>query len=98
MSKQCSKSRTTSKITEEKQNPCLEDDVFEKKTRNTIHNYYLELDSIVRSIFKGYCPRTNMKWPTCAGCHEEKPGHLNSVRNRVDHLLTQIIELHEVLG
>jgi hypothetical protein len=39
-----------------------------------------------------------MKWPTCAGCHEEKPGHLNSVRNRVDHLLTQIIELHEVLG
>ena len=98
MSKQRSESRTTSKITEEKQNPCLEDDVFEKKTRNTIHNYYLELDSIVRSIFKGYCPRTNMKWSSCSGCHEERPGHLNSVRSNVDRLLQKMIKLHDDLG
>ena len=98
MSKQRSESRTTSKITEEKQNPCPLDDNFEKKIKNTIHNHYLEVDSLIRSIFQGHCPRTNMKWSSCFDCHEERPGHLNSVRSNVDRLLQEMIKLHDDLG
>ena len=71
---------------------------YEKKIKNTIHNHYLEVDSLIRSIFQGHCPRTNMKWSSCFGCHEERPGHLNSVRSNVDRLLQKMIKLHDDLG